>query len=276
MKTILSVVRDFVKGAGEKNLSVYAAGSAFFVILSVVPIIIVISCIIPVTGLTEEILYEVVTTFLPAATKEFMVSLIRYVYSNSNGMLPMAVILAIWSAGRGMLSLIRGLNEIHGITEKRGYFRLRLVSSFYTVILLLGLVFTLVVSVFGQSIYDNFFVQIPVLHEILTLILEFRFLLAILVLSVIFTLLYTYVPDIKTSLRKQFYGGSMAALGCSVFSYCFSVYVDNYNDFSSYGSINTIIIIMLWLYFTMYILLYGAYIGSYFTSKDTREGQHED
>ena len=252
MKTILSVVRDFLKGAGEKNLSVYAAGSAFFVILSVVPIIIVISCIIPVTGLTEEILYEVVTTFLPAATKEFMVSLIRYVYSNRNGMLPMAVILAVWSAGRGMLSLIRGLNEIHGITEKRGYIRLRIVSSFYTVILLLGLIFTLVVSIFGQS--------------------KFRFFLVILILSIIFTLLYTYVPDRKTFLRKQFYGGSMAALGCSVFSYCFSVYVDNYNDFSSYGSINTIIIIMLWLYFTMYILLYGAYIGNYVTSQDTKEG----
>ena len=252
MKTILSVVRDFLKGAGEKNLSVYAAGSAFFVILSVVPIIIVISCIIPVTGLTEEIIYEAVTTFLPATTKEFMVSLIRYIYSNSNGMLPMAVILAVWSAGRGMLSLIRGLNEIHGITEKRGYIRLRIVSSFYTVILLLGLIFTLVVSVFGQS--------------------KFRFFLVILILSIIFTLLYTYVPDRKTFLRKQFYGGSMAALGCSVFSYCFSVYVDNYNDFSSYGSINTIIIIMLWLYFTMYILLYGAYIGNYVTSQDTKEG----
>lgn len=252
MKTILSVVRDFLKGAGEKNLSVYAAGSAFFVILSVVPIIIVISCIIPVTGLTEEIIYEAVTTFLPATTKEFMVSLIRYVYSNSNGMLPMAVILAVWSAGRGMLSLIRGLNEIHGITEKRGYIRLRIVSSFYTVILLLGLIFTLVVSIFGQS--------------------KFRFFLVILILSIIFTLLYTYVPDRKTFLRKQFYGGSMAALGCSVFSYCFSVYVDNYNDFSSYGSINTIIIIMLWLYFTMYILLYGAYIGNYVTSQDTKEG----
>ena len=63
----------------------------------------------------------------------------------------------------------------------------------------------------------------------------------------------------------------MAALGCSVFSYCFSVYVDNYNDFSSYGSINTIIIIMLWLYFTMYILLYGAYIGSYFMKETNRD-----
>lgn len=272
MKTILSVVRYLVKEAGEKNLSTYAAGSAFFVILSLVPIMIVVSCIIPLTGLTEEILYKAVTDFLPNNTKEFMVSLIHYVYSNNNGILPAAILLAAWSAGRGMLSLIRGLNEIHGIKENRGYFRLRIISSVYTVILLLGLLFTLVVSVFGQSIYNNFLVRVPVLHEILALILKFRFLMAIFILSIIFTSLYTYVPDIKTTIKQQFYGGSMAALGCSVFSYCFSVYVDNYNDFSGYGNINTIIIIMLWLYFTMYILLYGAYIGNYLSMSDCGEG----
>lgn len=267
MKTTLNILTSFFKGAGEKNLSVYAAGSAFFVILSAVPIIVIISCMIPITGLTEEILIEEITKFLPITTREFMISLISYVYSNSIGMLPVAVIIAIWSAGRGMLSLIRGLNGIHGIVEKRGYFKLRIISSFYTVILLVGLVFTLVVSVFGRSIYENFLIQIPVLREIISLILEFRNLLVVLILSIIFTLLYTYVPDIKTSIRKQFYGGIMAALGCTVFSYCFGVYVDNFNDFSSYGSINIIIIIMLWLYFTMYILLYGAYIGSYFAKE---------
>lgn len=271
MKTILKVLRNFVKGASERNMSIYAAGSAFFVILSLVPVLVIVSCIIPFTGLTEDIIVEAIARFLPAATREFMVSLVVYVYSNSSGMLPIAVVVAIWSSGKGMLSLIRGLNEIHGIAENRGYFKLRIISSFYTVILLIGLIFTLVVSVFGQSIYENFLIQIPVLHEIIALILRLRYWISVPLLSVIFTLLYTYVPDIKTSLRVQFYGGTMAALGCAVFSYCFSVYVDKYNDFSSYGSISIIIIIMLWLYFTMYILLYGAYFG-YFINKT---GVHE-
>lgn len=264
MKAVLNIIKDFVKGAGEKNLSVYAAGSAFYVILSIVPILVIVSCIIPFTSLTEEIVVEAIVQFLPVTTREFMVSLVEYVYSNSAGMLPIAVVVAIWSAGKGMLSLIRGLNGIHGIVEKRGYFKLRIISSFYTVMLLVSLIFTLTVSVFGQSIYENFLIQIPVLHTIVALILKYRYWLSVILLSVIFTLLYTYVPNIKTSLRKQFYGGLMAALGCAVFSYCFSVYVDNFNDFSSYGSISIIIIIMLWLYFTMYILLYGAYLGYYF------------
>ncbi len=241
-------------------------------ILSAVPTMVVISSLLPVLGLSEEVLYNTITRFLPKITEEFTISLISYVYSSSLGTLPIAVLIAVWSAGRGMLSLIRGLNTIHGIVEKRGYFKLRLVSSFYTIILLAGLLFTLVVSVFGRSIYEQFFVPIPLLNQIITLILQFRYFIAIFVLSIIFTLLYTYVPNIKSTMRKQFYGGIMAALGCSVFSYCFGVYVDNYNDFSSYGSINIIIIIMLWLYFTMYILLYGAYLGSYFVREQDEEG----
>ena len=244
MKISLNTVRDFIKGASDKRISVYAAGSAFFVMLSVVPIIIVVSCILPFIGLTEDVLYEFVTKSLPDATKELMFSIIRYVFSNSIDMLPMAVILAIWSAGRGMMFLIHGLNEVYDITEQRGYFKLRMVSSFYMVLLLIGLVFTLLVSVLGQ-----------------------RFLLTILVLSMIFTLLYTYAPDFKTSFRERCYGGSMAAIGCTVFSYGFSIYVDHYNDFSGYGSINTIIILMLWFYFTMYILLYCAYVGNYFSQR---------
>ncbi len=264
MRETINVIRGFIKGASGKNLSVYAAGSAFFVILSAVPMIVVISCLLPILGLSEQALFGVITRFMPKITEEFTISLISYVYSSSTGMLPIAVLIAVWSAGRGMLSIIRGLNSIHGIVEQRGYFKLRIVSSFYTIILLIGLLFTLVVSVFGRSIYEHFFVPIPILNEIITLVLKLRYFIAIFILSIIFTLLYTYVPDIKTTWKKQFYGGIMAALGCSVFSYCFGVYVDNYNDFSNYGSINIVIIIMLWLYFTMYILLYGAYLGSYF------------
>ncbi len=267
MKITLDVIKNFIKGAGEKNLSVYAAGIAFFWILSAVPIIVVISSIFPYTSLSEEIIAEYIVRFLPETTRQYLMSLIRYVYTHNAGMLPVAIFIAIWSAGRGMLSMIRGFNEIYGIEEKRGYFRLRLIASLYTIVLLTGIIFSLVVLVFGQSIYQVFLVNVPVLREVLGLVLKVRYVLAVLMLSVIFTFLYKYVPNVETTLRKQFFGGFLAALSCTVFSYCFSVYVDNFNDFSSYGSINIVIIIMLWLYFTMYILLYGAYIGSYFAKE---------
>ncbi len=267
MNKALSVIKKFIKEAGEKNLSVYAAGIAFFWILSAVPIIVVLSCIFPYTSLSEEIITEYIIRFLPETTRHYLLTLIRYVYTKNTGMLPVAIFIAIWSAGRGMLSMIRSFNEIHGIDEERGYLKLRLIASLYTIVLLIGIIFSLVVLVFGESIYYMLLVNVPIFRAVSGIVFKFRYILAVFMLSIMFTFLYTYVPNIKTTLKKQFSSGVLAALGCTVFSYCFSVYVDNFNDFSSYGSINIVIIIMLWLYFTMYILLYGAYIGSYFEEK---------
>lgn len=267
MKITLNVLKNFIKGAGEKNLSVYAAGIAFFWILSAVPIIVVISSIFPYTRLSEEIIAEYIIRFLPETTRHYLLTLIRYVFTHNARLLPVALFIAIWSAGRGMLSMIRSFNEIHGIDEERGYLKLRLIASLYTIILLTAIIFSLMVLVFGESIYQVILISAPVLGEILERVLKIRYILAVLMLSIILTFLYTYVPNIETTLKKQFPGGLLAALGCTVFSYCFSVYVDNFNDFSNYGSINIVIIIMLWLYFTMYILLYGAYIGNYLTKE---------
>ena len=267
MNKALSVIKKLVKEAGEKNLSVYAAGIAFFWILSAVPVIVVISCVIPYTSLTEEVLTGYIIEFLPETVEGDLTELVRYIFARSKMVLPVALFLAVWSAGRGMLSLIRGFNAIHGIAEKRGYFRLLLIASLYTIIMLTGILFTLLILVFGQSIYEAFFIQIPVFREVLYVLLKVRYVASVLVLSVIFTVLYTFVPDIHTSFRQEFWGGVMAALGCTVFSYCFSVYVDHFNDYSGYGSISMIVIVMLWLYFMMYIVLYGAYLGSYLNDR---------
>ena len=60
-------------------------------------------------------------------------------------------------------------------------------------------------------------------------------------------------------LSKHIPGAVLAAAGWLLYSYAFSIYVDRFNGFSNmYGSLTTIILIMLWLYFGMYITLIGA------------------
>lgn len=248
MKNIFSVIRSFTKGASEKDISAYAAGMAFFWILSAVPFIAVLCAILSYTGVSGDALAELTLRVFPNTTKAYLAEMFQDIQAYSVGILPTAVVVALWSASKGMLSLIRGLNNIHGTVECRNYFKLRLIASFYTIVLIAVIVFCLSVLVFGEQ---------------LGLFFDFSYLLAMLGLSVIFTLIYTYVPDVHRPMHKQFGAGVMAALGCTVFSYCFSVYVDNFNDFSSYGSISVIVIIMLWLYCTAYIILLGAYAGIY-------------
>lgn len=252
MRTIINVIKGFMQAASQKDISAYAAGMAFFWVLSAVPFIAVLCAILSYTGVSGEALANLAVTVFPNATKAYLTQMFMDIQSYSIGILPTAIIVALWSASKGMLSLIRGLNNIHGTAECRSYFKLRLIASFYTVVLIFVIVFCLSVLVFGEQ---------------LGLVFHLSYVFAMLGLSLIFTLVYTYVPDVHRPMHKQFGAGIMAALGCTVFSYCFSVYVDNFNDFSSYGSISVIVIIMLWLYSTAYIILLGAYAGIYFTKE---------
>ena len=84
------------------------------------------------------------------------------------------------------------------------------------------------------------------------------------VLTIVIALMYAYVPGTRNGFMLQLPGAVFAAVGWSVMTWVFSVYVDEFNGFSTYGSLTTIIILMLWLYAIAYIILAGAFINRYF------------
>ena len=86
--------------------------------------------------------------------------------------------------------------------------------------------------------------------------------------------MYKFLPNRKDWLRKQIPGALFSAIGWQVVSWIFSMYLDIFEGFSDmYGSLTTIVLIMLWLYFCMYCILLGAEVnivlyGKLFTGKD--------
>ena len=71
-------------------------------------------------------------------------------------------------------------------------------------------------------------------------------------------------PNIKLKFKYQLPGAIIAATGWSIFSWGFSVYVDNFSAFSIYGGLSALFFILMWMYICMYLLLIGAYINCYF------------
>jgi len=247
----------------EKNISSYAAGSAFFLFLSIIPILIIICSLLPLTPLTEAGLMKIITDLTPDRMDPMAVLLIEQVYDSSSEALTVAVVITLWSAGKGILGLMRGLNVIHGTTEHRGYFRLRLLSSFYMVIILSVTVVTLGLSVFGNWVFTAVLQKVGLSRELPGLFVRFRFLFIWLLLTVAFTLMYTYLPDKKLKLRGEIPGAVFSAVAWNLFSFGFSVYVEYFNSFSAYGRLGTVTIFMLWLYFCNYLFLLGAQINRY-------------
>ena len=104
----------------------------------------------------------------------------------------------------------------------------------------------------------------PHVRELLSLMMSFRFVFVWMFLTIIFTIVYTYVPNKKLKILHQLPGAVFTAIGWNLFSYLFSLYVNKSNGISIYGSFSTIIFLMIWLYFCIYILLIGANMNRYF------------
>lgn len=255
----------------KKNISSFAASTAFFLFLSLVPMIILICTIIPYTPLTEEILTKSITDFLPDKMEPLLLAILSEIYEKSAGILSMAALLTLWSAGKGMMALMRGLNEINGTEEKRNYFVTRLIASFYTLALLAVVVVSLLLSVFGNVVLQTIRGKLPQTEGIFSFMMSFRFLIVWAFMVVLFTAIYAYVPDKKLKFRKQIYGAIFSAVMWTILSWGFSLYVE-IGGFSIYGSLSIIVLIMLFLYFCMYMTLIGAQINRYLNRESDKRG----
>lgn len=264
VRRIFHVLVDFSAQMKKKDINTYAASIAFFFFLSVVPMLIMICTIIPYTPLTEENLVELVTDLLPDQVDSLAESLISEVYDKSAGILSIAIIATIWSAAKGVMALMRGLNVVNDVEEQRNYFLVRIIASFYTVVMLLVVILSLFVMVFGDQLVAVTLHRLPQLQTLVSFVMNFRFLFVWAVLSVLFAAVYAYVPDKKLVFKEQIPGAVFSAVVWSVFSWAFSYYLTYGNTYGIYGNLSIIIIVLLWMYFCMYIIMIGAYLNRYF------------
>lgn len=267
VRKLIHDIQDFSESMSKKNISAFSANTAFFLFLSLIPMLILICAILPYTSLTEEILLEAILKYTPESVDGLVAGIVADVYSRSAGVVSVAAIGTVWSAGKGVLALMNGLNAVNDVEENRNYFVVRTVASFYTLIMVAAVILSLLLMVFGNLLVNLLLRDFPRVRLVIEFFMNFRFIFSWAVLTVIFTMLYTFVPNKKMHFFEQLTGGMFAAVVWSIFSWCFSMYVDRFEGLNTYGSLTTIVIIMLYLYFCMYIILIGAYINSYFIDK---------
>ncbi len=258
------IFKDFARQMKDKNISAFSASTAFFFFVSLIPMLILVCTIIPYTPLTEGNLISAITDVTPESVDGLVVEVVEDVYEKSVGLIWIVSIAMIWSAGKGVLALMRGLNAVNGVKEERNYLYVRVVASFYTVVMLIGMVLSLLIMVFGNVVIEVILQYIPQLEYVLDILSPFRFLAVWFVLTILFTCVYAYVPNKKLAFKEQIPGAIFSAVAWSLFSWGFSLYVDAPGSFGIYGSMSIIVIIMLWLYFCMYIFMIGAHLNRYF------------
>ena len=157
------------------------------------------------------------------------------------------------------MAISNGLNSIHGQIETRNYFFVRIRAAFYTILLIVAIILCLLFLGFGNSISLLLNKHIPVVQYATQFIIEIRTIVALVIIFVLSVCVYRFLPNTPHGLRNQWPGAIFTAFGWIVASYFISVYMDIFKGFSNmYGSLTTIILIMLWMYFSMYCILLGG------------------
>ncbi len=253
---VLAIISSHHTGA-------YAAQAAYFFMLSLIPIIILLITMVQFTTVSQEEVLETVMPIFPTSVEGMVRSIVMEVYRQSGATISLSVIMVVWSAGKGVLSITSGLNCIYDNTETRNYVFLRLRASLYTVLFIVAIVLSLVLSGFGNSIALLVQKHVPVVAPFIDFIIQIRTHLNLVVLILFGAMVYKYLPnrkdDAKTTMRQQLPGALFSACGWLLLSMVFSIYLDIFKGFSSmYGSMTTIILIMIWLYMCMYVILLGG------------------
>lgn len=279
MKKLTGKVLNFIYRAGQNQTGAFAAQSAYFFMLSMIPVILLLLTIVQYTPVTKaDVMTAVVMVFPEDSMQSLMVSIVNQVYNQSRSIIPVTALVALWSAGKGVLAISTGLNWIYHCQETRDYIRLRLRASLYTIIFILSIVLGLVLSVYGNSISLFVTSRFPILEETMESILQMRTVLSFILLLGFSLLIYRFLPNRKDRIRNQLPGAVFTSIGWLVISFIFSMYLTVFTGFSVlYGSIANIILIMLWLYFCMYVMLLGGLVNVVYKEEmEKRKGDTDD
>lgn len=251
--------RAFFGDVDRNHLKAYAAEAAFFLVISLVPSILLLLTLIQYTPVTEADVILIVNEIFPTDINLLVITIVEEVYSKSTAVISFTAITAMWSASRGVLSIASGLNWIFGIDNQKNYIYTRVRATIYTLFFVVGIVLTLTVLVFGNKIGYFMASFLPMLQYLIILIIRLRVLGALALLVLGFMVAYKVLPSEKNPYKNQLPGAVFTAVAWIGCSFAFSLYVDLYDGFANmYGSLTTVVLIMLWLYFCMYSMLLGA------------------
>lgn len=254
----------------EDDLNGLSAQLAYFFLLALFPLLIVLFTLLPYLQIPQQDMLGVIREFAPVETINLIEKNVNYVMNHRNGgLLSFGIIGTIWSASNGINAIVRAFNKAYNVKESRTF----LVSRGMAILLTFGMIFVFILAIilpiFGKEIGIFLFSYLGYKTEFLRLWNMLGWFGSAIILFLIFTGLYWIAPNVKLRCRSAFPGAAFATFGWIVSSLGLSFYVDNISNYSlMYGSIGTIIVLMIWLYLSAFIIILGGEVNAFYSEKN--------
>lgn len=277
LRDIYDAVDEFFSGMGSRRLTTYSSSCAYYLFMSLVPVIMLLVSVLQYTPLTRDVVLEAVADYVPDSLYEIVYFIVTSIYNGGRVALTVSILLTIWSASACMKALLRGMDSVYDAERKEDYIRFSLRACFYMIIFVFILMLSFFVMVYGGKILDYIEQSMPVNHSLdflFTLAKHLRFVIILALLALVFCLLYKWMPARRLKFRRQLPGAVFSSVAWAAFSFIFSFYVSLSDRFGAYGYIGTIMVAMIWIFYCFYFLLLGGFINHYIEMKRA-EPEHD-
>ncbi|MCK5823751.1 MAG: YihY/virulence factor BrkB family protein [Bacteroidales bacterium] len=252
----------FINGLYNGAISLRASAVAYSFFLAIFPAIIFFFTLIPyipIEGFQEELLHMISGIMPHNAYSTIQTTIEDIAMHKRGGLLSFGFLASLIFSTNGIAAMISAFNATVNSFENRNWFSIRFISSI--LVLILTLLTTIAISLITFSrAFLNHLVSIGVLHDNLTYYLIYfgQFIIIIAFFFFAISFLYYFAPAKKTKWRFISAGSTLATVLSIIVSFIFSFYINHFGRYNTlYGSIGTIIVILVMLYINAFVLLIG-------------------
>jgi membrane protein len=260
---LYDVLVFFFKEIKDAQLNDRAASISFFFLLAIPPTCIFLFTLLPYIPLKdlENTLYILVGDLTPNQNTYNIVHNIIYdfLHTQRTGLLSFSFLLAVLYSSSAVLGILRSFNKFHPKFKKRGFFKRRWTALKINCLLILLLILSVVLMVAQSSVFTNLLATLHITEGGAKFFVDLvRWVIIILLFFTVISLIYTYGPAIEERWKFITAGSTLATALTILSTLGFSYYVNNFSNYNQiYGSIGSIIVLMVWIYINSFVLLIG-------------------
>jgi membrane protein len=241
-----------------------AAELAFYFLLALFPLLIVLLNLVSLMPRVQEIILFWLSRLMPADANRIVETWVQNIFANrSRGFLSFGAIFSLWAGSRGVSALVAALNSAYEVHERRPFWRARLLALALMIALCLLVIGGAVLITFGDPLARGLANLVGYEKIINKIWLAMRYLMGLAMLIIGTAVIYIFAPDVKQRSSSILPGALFAVTTFILASYLFSTYIryaSSYN--ATYGSIGAVIVLMLWLYLMGLIMYIGGEINA--------------
>lgn len=266
MKKLWNILKNSFKGFSDDNVTRLSSSLAYYTVFSMAPLFIII---ISVTSIffgkeaAEGKVYDMLSGFVGSNTAVQLQDIIQHASLSGKSHIAfiIGVITLVVGATTVFAQIQSSINQIWGLKPKpkKGWLKL-LKNRFLSFSVILALGFLLLVSLGISTLIDAFSNSLKARFPQVTVVIFYivNLIITLVVTTLIFGAIFKVLPDAKIRWRDVIAGALATAVLFMLAKFGISFYIRQSNVGSTYGGAGSLVILLLWVYFSAMILYFGA------------------